>query len=90
MDINLRERFNKGPHRAKFHDAIATDWLQDAIVAASVEMIDSLPVANDQFTAMANSLRIDGARKFVERFCSLTEQAQPRKIETKANLEHNI
>jgi hypothetical protein len=88
--IDHRKRFNQSPHRSHFHEAIASSWLQDAVTAAYLEAIDGLPVANDQYNAMANSLRIDGMRKFIERFCNLTEQTPPAKTETRANLEHRI
>ena len=88
--INHRLRFNESEHRSKFHEAISNDWLVSAIEAAMLEFTACLPTANDQLTAMANSYRIDGARKFLECFTMLTEPVPEKKTNTRANLDHRI
>jgi hypothetical protein len=87
--INHRTRFLASPHRSRFHEEITHDWLLEGINAALLEMIDELPVATDQMSAMANSFRIDGARKLVRHLTTLTETAQPKALDKKANLDHS-
>lgn len=90
MMPNPRDKFRNSPHGTTFHDAVASDWFQEAIGVAMQDFQNRLPTPVDMGTGSANGFRMDGAKLFVQIFTSLTETAPPLRPPPRANLRHNV
>jgi hypothetical protein len=89
VNINPKKDFNEGPHKKKFHDASAENWLHAAVNTALLQMQLSLPHPADMGTSASYQWRMEGAKQFIGILMNLTEPKPERPERPEQNLKHD-
>lgn len=91
MILNPRQHFQRLTQSADFHrELVSTDRFRDAIQAALLEQIMSLPQSYEPNEAVAAYNRIMGARDFIYHLMNIAETPKSLSRPPTGNLDHKL